>query len=269
MALHSVSEQSRLLDVNDTWTEMFGWRRKDVIGRPPTDFMAPDLAVYYREHAWPAMLASNGQTQAADYQFVRQNGQVFDGRLSARGEFDPAGRFLRSWAAVADITAEIRTQRELQQAQRMDAVGQLTAGIAHDFNNLITAILGNLELLQRKGRLEPSAQRLAEGARTAAQRGAALTAQLLAFSRQQRIDVIPVDVNHSIETMQSLLRSTTGGTITIEYRLDPTVSPALADPTQLELAVLNLALNARDAMPGGGLITPYGYTKTIFTQIRI
>src|SRR5947209_14598232 len=84
-----------------------------------------------------------------DYQFVTRSGRVFDGRLAAAGEFDDEGRFVRSWSAISDVTAEKRADRELRQAQRLEAIGQLTAGIAHDFNNLLTAILGNLELLAK------------------------------------------------------------------------------------------------------------------------
>ena len=256
MALHSVSHDARLLDVNDTWTEMFGVPREHAIGRSPPEFMTPESAAVYRERAWPAMLASAGQVLVQVYQFVRGDGRVFDGRLSARGDFDAAGNFVRSWSAIADITSEIRAERELRQAQRMEAVGQLTAGIAHDFNNLMTAVLGSLELLlRRRERLDERAVRLIDGARSAAQRGAALTGQLLAFSRQQHIHAAPVDMNRTLESLLPLLRSTIGATIAIEYRLDPALSHALADPTQLELALLNLAINARDAMPGGGVMT--------------
>jgi signal transduction histidine kinase/CheY-like chemotaxis protein len=191
---------------------------------------------------------------------------VFDGRLAASGEFDANGRFIRSWSAIADVTAEKRADRELRQAQRMEAVGQLTAGIAHDFNNLLTAILGNLELLSKQP-AEPSnpdnqaldnlarAERLIAGARSAALRGAKLTAQLLAFSRQQRITPEPIDLNLVIRGMEPLLRSTFGGNISIDIQFAPGLCAALADPTQLELAILNLSINARDAMPNGGAIS--------------
>jgi PAS domain S-box-containing protein len=256
MALQSVNAEARLIDVNDTWLAMFGYTREEVIGRCPADFMTPESTDRYRTSAWPEMLASGGDLRVVDYQFRTRSGRVFDGRLAASGEFDPDGRFVRSWAAIADVTAEKRTDRELRQAQRMEAVGQLTAGIAHDFNNLLTAILGNLELLaQRPSRDTERNARLIAGAQAAAERGAKLTAQLLAFSRKQRIAAEPVDLNRLIDTVVPLLRSTIGGNIGITVKADPGASAALADPAQLELAILNLAINARDAMPEGGGIT--------------
>jgi PAS domain S-box-containing protein len=270
MALQSVDAQARLIDVNDTWLDMFEYKREDVVGRPPADFMTPDSADRYRAQAWPEMLASGGQLRVVDYQFLTRSGRMFDGRLAASGEFDDDGNFVRSWSAIADVTAEKRADRDLRQAQRMDAVGQLTAGIAHDFNNLLTAILGNLELMSRRlqgdqpgdpaqgdhaqGNQARTA-RLIAGAKTAAERGAKLTEQLLAFSRQQRIDAEPIDLNRLIQGMAPLLRSTIGGNIGIDIAAEPALSTALADPTQVELAILNLAINARDAMPDGGAIT--------------
>lgn len=276
MALHSTNAQARLIDVNDTWLTMFEYERDEVIGRSPADFMTPESARRYRDRSWPEMLASAGELRVVDYQFLTRSGRVFDGRLAAAGEFDAAGRFVRTWSATADVTAEKRADRELRQKQRMEAVGQLTAGIAHDFNNLLTAILGNLELMSyhasngptadeanrqatgnpdERARDQMRANRLIEGAKRAAERGANLTAQLLAFSRQQKIDAQPVDVNRVVQGMVPLLRSTIGANIGISIRTNPDVSAAIADPTQLELAILNLAINARDAMPDGGLIT--------------
>jgi PAS domain S-box-containing protein len=255
MALQSVDANARLIDVNDTWVAMFGHDREHVIGRSPIEFMAPESAERYQRVSWPEMLNSSEQVRTVDYQFVTRTGQVFDGRLAARGEFDAEGRFVRSWSAIADITAEKRAGKELLQAQRMEAIGQLTAGIAHDFNNLLTAVLGNLELLSL--RLDTQKLRTAaliDGARRAAERGARLTAQLLAFSRQQWILAEPTDINCVIQDMLPLLQSTIGATIHIDTGLEAQLWSALTDSTQLELAILNLAINARDAMPEGGAI---------------
>ena len=259
MALQSVDSQARLIDVNDTWTALFGWSREHAIGRSPAEFMTEPSASRYREQAWPSMLSSAGRTRTQEYEFVARDGRVFDGRLSARGEHEADGRFVRSWSAIADISAEKQAERDLLQAQRMEAVGQLTAGIAHDFNNLLTAILGSLELLIRQNALSLRAQKQIDTARNAATRGARLTGQLLAFSRQQPITPQPVDVNRLLEEMRPLLHSSIGATVRIELDLQADLGLASADPTQLELAVLNLAINARDAMAHedaeGGVLT--------------
>lgn len=167
----------------------------------------------------------------------------------------------RQLAAANDrLTAEMaersKAEEALVQAQKIEAVGQLTAGVAHDFNNLLTAVLGNLDFLERVISPEDQRnQRRIAAMRGAAERGAKLTGQLLAFSRRQRLEPRPVDLNEVVAGMGDLLRSTIGGTVRIETVLKPDLWPALADPTQVEVAILNLAINARDAMPVGGAIT--------------
>ena len=256
VALQSTDAEARLMDVNDTWVAMFGRHRHQALGRCPAEFMTPGSARLYRERAWPEMLASAGALRVMDYQFIRPGGAVFDGRIAARGEFDDHGRFVRTWSAIADVTAEKRADQEARQSQRMEAVGHLTAGIAHDFNNLLTAVLSSLELLARPGPPDAAkTSRLIAGARAAAERGARLTAQLLAFSRQHPVTIQPIDVNAAIQAMKPLLQTTTGATIVIDFALEPGIGPALADLTQFEMAVLNLAINARDAMQQGGAIT--------------
>jgi CheY-like chemotaxis protein len=136
----------------------------------------------------------------------------------------------------------------------MEALGQLTGGIAHDFNNLLTVVVGGLDLITKKVEDE-RLLRYATNALAAAERGARLTGQLLAFSRLQRLEVRPTYVAPLIEEMRPLLRNVLGPGIEKQFDLDPHLTPVLADPTQLEVAVLNLAINARDAMPDGGTLT--------------
>ena len=255
VALHSTDADALLIDVNETWTTLFGWAREDAQGRSLADFMTEDSAFRYRQQAWPTIVRSVGGVLVTDYEFVTHDGARFDGRLFARADVGTEGKFVRGWGAVADITAETRAQRELMQAQRMEAVGQLTAGIAHDFNNLLTVVLGSVELLERRLAADSRALHLLGSASRAAERGARLTSQLLAFSRQQSVDPVPVDLVGLIETMLPLLRSTFGDAVGIELRLQPDLALAHADPAKLELAVMNLILNARDAMAEGGACT--------------
>jgi PAS domain S-box-containing protein len=154
----------------------------------------------------------------------------------------------------AEVGDRLKAEEALRQAQKMEAVGQLTGGIAHDFNNLLTPIMGGLEMIAARVE-DPRLKRIAETALESTRRGAKLTGQLLAFSRIQRISMAPLAVNSVIEAMQRLLHHTIGGGVRIETRLDPAAGHGICDANQLENAILNLAINARDAMPEGGTLT--------------
>ena len=167
----------------------------------------------------------------------------------------------------AEIAERAQAEEQLRQAQKMEAVGRLTGGIAHDFNNLLTGVLGNLELLRR--RLAGSDNlRYADRAISAAERGARLTKQLLAFSRRQHLQARSLDVNALVDGMIGLLGSTLGGKTQIECCLGRETWHAMADSTQLEMIVLNLSINARDAMPSGGTVTIETANVTVTNQPR-
>ena len=168
------------------------------------------------------------------------------------GTYETLSRALGEKAEA--VLARERAEGQLYQSQKLDAVGQLTTGIAHDFNNLLTAIMGNLEFLNFETK-SPRTERSLAAIRQAVDRAATLTGQLLAFSRKQHLSPEAVDLNGLIGNMTEILRSTLGGTIRIELALRPDLWCALVDPVQIELVVLNLAINARDAMPTGGILT--------------
>jgi PAS domain S-box-containing protein len=155
-----------------------------------------------------------------------------------------------------EIAERAKTEEQLRQAQKMEAVGQLTGGIAHDFNNMLAVIIGGLNLIQRRlSRGDTNVERLIANAMEGAERAAALTKRLLAFSRQQPLDPKTVDANRLIEAMTELLSRTFGETIVVDTLLAPDLWTIRADPAQLESAILNLSVNARDAMPSGGKLT--------------
>lgn len=164
------------------------------------------------------------------------------------------GEILYLLFEARDITELKAAQEQLRQSQKMEALGQLTGGIAHDFNNLLTVVVGGLDLIAKRVE-EPRLKNYATNALTAAERGARLTGQLLAFSRVQRLEVRPTHVAPLIENMRPMLRNVLGPGIEKRFDLDEAMLPVLADPTQLEVAVLNLAINARDAMTSGGILT--------------
>ena len=148
-----------------------------------------------------------------------------------------------------------QAEKALHQAQKMEAVGQLTGGVAHDFNNLLTVVMGNLNILAQHVEDDEFASDLIRAATRAVERGANLNRKLLAFSRRQRLTPVPVSLKELVEGMADMLRRTLGETVRIDIRHSGDLPPAIADPSQLEVALLNLAVNARDAMPDGGVLT--------------
>ncbi|WP_246848188.1 MULTISPECIES: PAS domain-containing protein [Sphingomonas] len=166
---------------------------------------------------------------------------------------DASGKLLYFFASQIDVTRRRESEKTLLQTQKMEAVGQLTAGLAHDFNNLLQVVNGNLELAAARvedGRIS----RYIQSARTAAEKGAKLTGQLLAFARKSRLDPRPVDVNATIHGFCDVLESSLGKQTELQLTLRRGLPRAVLDPEQFEMAVLNIAINARDAMPNGGLI---------------
>jgi PAS domain S-box-containing protein len=155
---------------------------------------------------------------------------------------------------MKEVAAREKAQEQLRQAQKMETIGQLTGGVAHDFNNLLMAVMGNLDLLRKRLPNDPRLHRLVEGALQGAERGASLTQRLLAFARQQDLRAVPVDLRALIQGMSNLLERSLGPRVALRLDLPEGLPPARIDANQLELAILNLAINARDAMPDGGSI---------------
>ena len=177
--------------------------------------------------------------------------------LVAKGrvQYDDAGKASRMTGVVSDVTDRKEADAQLAQAQKMDAIGQLTGGVAHDFNNLLTPIVGSLDLLRRRHKDDERTQRMIGGALQAAERAATLTQRLLAFARRQALQPRAVDIGALIDGLVDLMRRSLGPSITVAIEIPRHLSSARVDPNQLELALLNLAINARDAMPGGGKLT--------------
>ena len=199
-----------------------------------------------------SVVQNNLRGRRRQYAFRKLNEEL-ESRVQERtSELAAANRQL-----LAQIEERERMEATLRQMQRLEAVGQLTSGVAHDFNNLLTVVLGNIGFIERKldeAGIDGNASRRLGYMRAAAERGAKLTDQLLTFSRRQRLEPKVLDLNETIGGMRDLLQSTIGGSMHIDISLGPDLWPGLVDPTQLELAVLNLAINARDAMQIGGTL---------------
>jgi PAS domain S-box-containing protein len=160
----------------------------------------------------------------------------------------------RTAELMKEVAAREKAQEQLRQAQKMETIGQLTGGVAHDFNNLLMAVMGNLDLLRKRVPNDPRLHRLIDGALQGAERGASLTQRLLAFARQQDLKAVPVDLGALIQGMIDLLERSLGPRIALRLDIPENLPAARVDANQLELAILNLAINSRDAMPDGGSI---------------
>ena len=247
---------STITAINPAWERLLGWTDTELLGASFMEFVHPDDR--------DATIAEMGRLGKGATTFR------FENRYRSRD----GSYYWISWIAVPDdnivhavgrdITAEkaaadelARAQEALRQSQKMEAVGQLTGGLAHDFNNLLTGIMGNLELLQlriARGRVD-DAERFINAAQGAGRRAASLTQRLLAFSRRQTLDPKPTNVNGLITGMEDLLMRTVGSTTQIEIVGAAGLWIAMIDAGQLENALINLCINARDAMPDGGKIT--------------
>ena len=234
---------------------IFGWKREEAIGKPITDLLIPaDGRAAFRAE-FDRFLAG-GQTALLGHRFqmeaIRRDGARITVELAAtalpRAEGFAFNGFIR------DLTDKIVAEAAQRQALKMEAVGQLTGGIAHDFNNLLAAIIPSLELARLRLGDNPTSKYL-DSALRAAERGASLTRQLLSFARKQELAIERVEVNRLIEGIREMLPRTLGPTAQFETRLAGDAGATLTDPNQLELAILNLAINARDAMPDGGVLT--------------
>jgi PAS domain S-box-containing protein len=250
-----VSAEGTFHSVNPAWTAVLGWQPEHLVGRNYIEFSHPDDRA-----------ASAAAHERARTDVLRQ----YENRLL---HADGGYRWI-SWVASAEgdmvyasgrhVTAEKEaqlqleaTQEQLRQAQKMEAVGQLTGGLAHDFNNLLTGMTGGLELMQkriRQGRID-EIDKYIDMAQAAAKRAAALTHRLLAFSRRQTLDPRPTQINRLIAGMEEFLQRSIGPAIELVVAGEENLWTTLIDPNQLENALLNLCLNARDAMPEGGRIT--------------
>ena len=198
--------------------------------------------------------AARGEIFTTEVRMEREGTPTAYLDVSVQPVKDDDGKIIYLLFEARDITELKAAQEQLRQSQKMEALGQLTGGIAHDFNNLLTVVVGGLDLLAKRVEDE-KLNRYASNALTAAERGARLTGQLLAFSRVQRLEVRATNIAPLIQNMRPLLKNVLGPGIEKRYDLDEEMMPVLADPTQVEVAVLNLAINARDAMPGGGVLS--------------
>jgi PAS domain S-box-containing protein len=247
----------RLTSINPAWSVVLGRAEDELLTIPFANIIHPD------DLARTGQIVATLQRGAPVHQFhvrlLRADGKPIAFAWSAvpdaqaqSGIFYTVGRDITEETAKAEEL--VAAQDALRQAQKMDAMGQLTGGVAHDFNNLLTPSVGSLDLLQRQGLGGAREQRLIAGAIQSADRAKTLVQRLLAFARRQPLQASAVDVGRLVEGMADLLTSTTGPQVRLVVEIAPNLPLAMADPNQLEMALLNLGVNARDAMPDGGTL---------------
>jgi len=249
-----IDKEMRYIAWNPRMETISGIAREQVLGRHLFE-RRPDFLGTPVEAAWRAAMEGRRSTLRDQPHNYPPPGKSGFSDINFAPLYTRDRGIIGGFAFLHDTTERRRIEEQLRQSQKMEAIGQLTGGVAHDFNNLLTIIVGNLDNLQRHLPDKADARRMAEAIMRAATRATTLTHRLLAFARRQPLEPKPIDVNKLVAGMSDLLRRSLGESIVIETVLAGGLWRTLADPNQLESALLNLAVNARDAMPQGGKLT--------------
>ncbi len=233
----------------------FGMDRKALIGKRRPDAAVDQDADVQKWHDHMATLDRHEPFRKFEYRGRDGAGRLHYFSVNGQPVFADDGRFMGYRGSSTDLTSQHETEERLRQSQKMDAIGQLTGGVAHDFNNVLTVIMGTIEIIQEGLADKPQLASIAALIDDAASRGAEITSQLLTFARRQPLEPREIDVNALVVETAKLLRPILGEHVEIVTRLADDAWPAMADPSQLSSAIVNLAVNARDAMPDGGRLT--------------
>jgi PAS domain S-box-containing protein len=255
-AFIQTDEAGNILEWNPQAEAIFGWSRQEALGRHPVGLLLPaTLRPHFQTMSQRLMRNEDNATAGARFETeaMRKDGRSIKVEVSLKALRRRSGYVFNAF--VRDLTEKIAAEEQLRQAQKMEAVGQLTGGIAHDFNNMLTVITGTIEILAEGVSDKPQLAQIIRLISEAADRGAELTGHLLAFARKQPLQPRETDINRLIVESAKLMRPTLGEHVEIESMLAESAGAALVDPGQLSSALLNLAINARDAMPGGGKLT--------------
>ncbi|EJM73958.1 hybrid sensor histidine kinase/response regulator [Pseudomonas sp. GM55] len=259
-AIYMLSPDGRVSNWNPGAQRIKGYLPEEVIGQHFSMFYTPEDREAREPQRTLDIAVREGRFENKGWR-MRKDGTRFLAHVIVDPIWGDTGTLLGFAKITRDITEVTQAQQALEQtrealfqAQKMQAIGQLSGGIAHDFNNLLTVILGNLEILRKRVTDDPKIIRLIDNATQGALRGVSLTQRMLAFARRQELKSEPVRIPALVDGISGLLRSSLGPSVKIETRFPEGLDPVMADLNQLELAVLNLATNARDAMPHGGTL---------------
>lgn len=244
----------RLIRANRLLAEMLGYEASELTGMKPSVVTHPD-EVAADARGLDRLKSGEIDVFRRQKRYVRKDGSTFWSHVTTSIKFDSHGAPEYLISVVQDITDQKRSEEQIGHLQKLEAVGRLTGGISHDFNNLLMIIIGNLELLSENLESDPENADLVSAALSAATRGSELTRKLLTMSRRQPLEPTVLDLNALVESLTKLLARTIGSSIRIKLEPADKLWPCRVDPGQLESAIANLALNARDAMPDGGTLT--------------
>jgi PAS domain S-box-containing protein len=269
-AIYLLSPEGNVASWNSGAQRIKGYTPEDIIGKHFSGFYTEEDKKAGLPQKALEIAAREGRFEKEGWR-VRKDGTKFFANVVIDPIRDSSGILIGFAKVTRDITERVKVARALEetrealvQSQKMEAIGHLTGGIAHDFNNLLMAIQGSLELLQRRlSPDDPKVVQLLDNAQRGAQRGAALTQRMLAFARRQELKLAALDVPDLVRGMTALLQSSLGSPVQIETHFPLKLPKVQADPNQLELAILNLAMNARDAMPNGGTIVIGARERTV------
>jgi PAS domain S-box-containing protein len=271
-AFIQTDESSSILNWNSQAEQLFGWRRDEVLGKSTIDLIVAESERERVKAGLKRFLENeDGRTlnRRRELMCRRRDGKEFRAELSVTALKRREGLLFNIF--YRDLTDKIAAEERIRQAEKMEAVGQLTGGVAHDFNNILTVITGTIEILAEAVEKEPQLAAITKMIDEAAARGADLTQHLLAFARKQPLQPREIDINSLIVDTAKLLRPTLGEQIHIESVFEDENCVAIVDPNQLTTAILNLALNARDAMPGGGKLiveTGAAYLDEVYASVN-
>jgi PAS domain S-box-containing protein len=255
-AFLQMDESGAIIDWSPKAEAMFGWSHEEVIGQKVYDLIIPlEHRAAHSERITEFLRGADGGTVGRRYESpsLRRDGKVIDTEISLTALRRSGDYVINGF--IRDVTGQKAAQEQLRQAQKMESVGQLTGGVAHDFNNMLTVITGTIDILAEAVADKPQLAAIAKLISEAADRGAELTGHLLAFARKQPLQPREIDVKALMTESTKLLRRALGENIEIELKIAEDAWSALVDPTQLTSALLNLAVNARDAMPDSGKLT--------------
>ena len=239
--------------VNEKWCQLGGMTSEAAMGKGWLKAIHPD-DLNWVSSKWYQMTSTTKHFEN-EYRYVSADGEITWCYVQSEPILDEAGDILGYVGALTDITSRKQIEEQLSHSQRMDAMGQLTGGVAHDFNNLMAVMIGNAGLLEEAVGEDEEAKQSIEAIKAAVERGASLTSRLLAFSRQSILSPVTTDVSTVVDGLDNMLRRTLGETIDLRFAETSNLWSATMDPYQFEIALINLAFNARDAMPRGGTLT--------------